>query len=173
MVNRLQNAIPLPDLLREALERGGLCTVDIWWDELDIDSRRDIIKLWSDCTIQHFGADMEFDSEMDMRVVGTILDPSSDTFEGFWNHEFYSYVVNHEGYFIESKAVVGCTAAASARASIESGIIEKDFVCSRGNSHCPMRKQLSEYGGRSIRLSLTFVPRIPTPSSSSFQRAGC
>ena len=168
-MSQVQHSIALPDLLRDALERGGVRAVTAWWGDLDPGSRCAILELWSDCGHQHFGSDRQTDFEMDMRVVGTPADPDSDTFDGFWNHDFYDYLVNHEAYYFEEIKFHVCTAAASARSSIEAGLISSDFVCSRDERHCPMMRRLAEFSGRSIRLSLTFAPRSRTEPTTHHQ----
>lgn len=150
-------------LLRDALEESGIQRVEQWWGALERTEREALIALWYDCADQHFGAARETDYEMELRVVGTVHNPGSDTYEGFWNHEFYNYLINHEELYphIERYGPHICTAERSAKAAICNGLIPANFKCDAASESCPMRKCLARFNGNSIRLSVIFVPKKP------------
>ncbi len=151
----------MPELLRAALEEAGIQEVDRWWrDDLDDDSRCQVLTLWRDCAQHHFGPGRGCDRPMEMRVKGTRQKEKVETYEGFWNHQFYDYLVNHEAYYFEEEMVHICTAELAAREAIESGILPADFKCGIPSESCPIRRRVEEAGGNSIRLSITFVPKL-------------
>lgn len=153
-------SIALPLLLHDALEEGGLADVDGWWNRLDEGSRAGLIELWDDCASRQAFASLDDAVEMELRVVATPTDPDSDTFDGFWNHEFYNYLVNHEAYYFEEQKFHICTAQPAARRALEAGVISSNHVCALKPHQCPMKIAVERANGRSLRLSITFVPRV-------------
>jgi len=152
--------IAMPELLCAALEEGGIKEVERWWrEELDADGRSHILKLWGDCADLYLGPGRIVDLPMEMRVRGTRVKEEVETFEGFWNQEFYDYLVNHEAYYFEEEMVHVCTAELAARRAIESGVLAADFKCGIPVESCPIRRRVEEAGGCGIRLSLWFVPK--------------
>lgn len=154
--------LAMPDMLRAALEEGGIREVDRWWrEELDDEARRQVLSLWSDCGDQYYGPGRMGDYPMEMRVKGTRMKEAEkvETYEGFWNHQFYDYLVNHEAYYFEEIMVHVCTAELAARRAIESGILAADFQCGIPVESCPIRKRVEQADGCGIRLSITFVPK--------------
>lgn len=150
---------PLPHLLRDALEEGGLPDVERWWRDLEVSHQAEVLQLWQDCGDLHFGPTRQGDQAMELRVTGTPQDPKSDHFEGFWNHEFYDYLVNHEAFYFEEVRYHVCTAQPAAQAAIRQGSISPEFVCDLASPDCPMRSRLADFAERTIRLSITFVPK--------------
>ena len=149
----------LPDLLREALEEIGLKSVDSWWSDLGDSARADLLGLWDSCSEQHFGPGFASEQPMRIRMIGIPSDPLSDTFEGFWHQDFFEYLVNHEEFYKPPRTFHVCTAEPRARQAVKEGRIDSHYVCPLGKPTCPMRNALKLADGKSIRLSLTFVPR--------------
>lgn len=150
--------LALPLLLHDALADGGIKDVDLWWGELDDASRAELIRLWESCADSYFGAGHVHDQPMRMRVVAAPIDSEGDTFEGFWSHDFYDYLVAHEVCYPQQKTFHVCTAQCAARRAVEAGIIPRDFECPVADAACLMKRALQISGGRSLRLSLTFAP---------------
>ncbi len=96
---------------------------------------------------------------MTIRVLARPVEQDSDTFEGFWNHEFYEYLVNHEAYYFEEIMVHVCTAESVAKEAVCQGLIPNDFQCPRLSTACIMHTALKLSAGQPLRLQLTFVPR--------------
>ena len=149
----------MPMLLHDALEDGGVRDIDSWWCRLDESSQSGLIDLWDSCVSRMAIHPSDIECEFEMRVVATATDPDSDTFEGFWNHDFYDYLVNHESYYFEEQKFHVCTSQPEARRAIESGLIPSDHVCPLDSTSCPMLEALRRSGGRSLRLGITFVPK--------------
>ncbi len=150
----------MPLLLQETLEDGGLRDVNEWWNGLDDQSQGGLIELWDACVSRVALAPGSEETEMELRVIGTATDPDSDNFEGFWNHEFYDFLVNHEEFYFEEKKFHICTSQPEARRAIEAGLIPADHVCPLDAALCPMRFAVDKAGGRSLRLSVDFVPKV-------------
>ncbi len=152
----------MPDLLRSALEEGGIREVDRWWrEELDDEARRQVLTLWGECGDEYFGSGRAGDFPMEMQVRGRRVKQGEEleTYEGFWNEQFYDYLVNHEAYYFEEEMVHVCTAETAARRAIGSGILPADFQCGVPSASCPIRQRVEKAGGGGIRLSVSFVPK--------------
>lgn len=167
MTTRHHALQPLPMLLHDALSEGGIKEVDQWWERQDDTSRSDLIELWESCADRFFGENREEEEPMRLRVVATPADPASDTYEGFWSHDLYDYLVSHEAYYLGQKTFHVCTAQCAARRAVERGVIPHDFHCPVADSSCLMKGALQLSGGATIRLGVTFVPRDPTETPAT------
>jgi hypothetical protein len=148
----------IPMLLHDALTEAGIKQVDDWWNGLDDLSQENLIQLWESCADLHFGVDRGEDLPMRMRVVATPQGSESDASGGFWNEDFYDYLVSHEVEYFPTKVFHICTAQPAARQVAERGVIPHDFQCPIADAECLMQSALELSGGRTLRLRLTFVP---------------
>jgi len=73
--------------------------------------------------------------------------------------DFYEYLVGHELYLEDGRALHICSAHPQARAVLEQGLIRRDFRCPRAEEACPMRQLLAQRPGYDCLLTLAARPK--------------
>jgi len=73
--------------------------------------------------------------------------------------DFYEYLVGHELYLEDGRALHICSAHPEARAALEQGLVPHDFRCPRAERKCPMRQLLAARPGHNCVLKLAARPK--------------
>ena len=138
--------ITMPELFRETLESSHLLDVDGWWSEIDDNARAEAIAFWNTVASEHITG---------FHIQASVaINEDSDPADGYWNNEFYDYLINHEVRWFEERTYHICRATACAESCVRHGRIPCDFKCPISSTECFMTAILAHARGGSVVFRL-------------------
>ena len=128
-----------------------------WWNQLSEDAKIELNQLYNNVESGDKEAEENGVEFISIAVHRKFVEEEEQTqreinHNEIWQWGFVEYLVNHERFSTRKPTFYLCQAHPKARQALIDGFIPADYTCPHQDKNCPMRKLLSYYSGKSLRL---------------------